>query len=360
MIEEKIERLQQWANSKQAPPLTMELNITNKCNLQCLSCWQRSAQVASSELSDERWLEIVRQGIKLGVKEFRFPGSGEPLFRKELFCKLSEKIKKHNAYGLLITNGTMLDENIAKKMVVIGWDNVTISIDGPDAKANDYLRGAPGTFEKSVRAAILLNEWKSKLEKKLPEVRLNIVLSNKNYDKLDKMMQLAHRLKCSAVSVQPMTVFSQLGENLKLNSTQLKKLPGHIRKAKDAASKYEIHTNLENIANTNVVEHANKMDKIIDEEIKKSGNYFLSAACFEPWYNVVVMPNGGVGPCSVFGGEGGADISKTSLEEIWYGDYFQEIRQMLLSKKLFSHCSNCCVVVFEENKRLRNELKRNG
>ena len=177
------------------------------------------------------------------------------------------------------------------------------------------------------------------------------------------MMELAHELGCEAVSVQPMTVFSSVGEKLKLSKQEIKELPEHITKAKKYADKYGIYTNVDSFIKTDVVEKSNEMDELIESEIKSIKNSFLSVPCFEPWYNLIIMPNGNVGPCSVFGGVDGANIINRSLEEVWYGNYLNEIRWNILNKKLFKFCKNCCVPIFEENKRIRMELLkgvRNG
>jgi len=357
-MDEKVERLKNWMNGKKAPPITIEINVTNRCNQKCLSCWQRSGNINYSELPEKKWLDIVKEAGEMGVKEIRLPGSGEPLVEKELVLKIMEEAKKYGMNGLLITNGTLFDKKSVEKIVTMGWDNVTFSIDGPDAETNDYLRGVPSAFESAIKWLGEFNRVKEKMKKDKPLLRINVVLSNKNYDKLDKMIELAHKMKCDAVSVQPMTVFSQIGERLKLDKKQLKELPEHIRKAKTLADKYRIHTNVESFIESEVVEKVNEMNEVMDLETRGVGNSFLSLPCFEPWYNIVVTPDGLAGPCSMFGGKEGVSIEDKTLEDVWYGEHFTKIRQRLLAKDLFNFCKNCCVVVFEENKRLRSELSK--
>ncbi len=353
-------RLKKWMKGNKAPPVTIEINVTNRCNQRCLSCWQRAGDIDYEELPDDKWLEIVKEAGKMGVKEIRLPGSGEPLIRKGLVLKIMEEAKRYGMNGLLITNGTLFDTESVQKIVEICWDNVTFSIDGPDAETNDLLRGVPGAFDTSTKWLMEFARIKEKLKKDKPLLRLNVVLSNKNYDKLDEMMELAYKMKCGVVSVQPMTIFSSIGEKLKLNKDEIRELPRHIKKAKKIADKYGIYTNVDSFIDLEVVEKVNEMDKIMQIETKNIGNQFLSLPCFEPWYNIIIASNGTVGPCSMFGGKDGVNIKDKGLEEIWYGEYFTNIRERLLKKDLFNFCKNCCVVVFEENKRLRNELSNGG
>jgi len=41
LFKARIERLAKWAKGEKAPPVTIELVPTDKCNLNCLSCWRR-------------------------------------------------------------------------------------------------------------------------------------------------------------------------------------------------------------------------------------------------------------------------------------------------------------------------------
>ena len=81
-------------------------------------------------------------------------------------------------------------------------------------------------------------------------------------------------------------------------------------------------------------------------------------SCFEPFYNMIILPNGSVGPCSVFGGAGGDDCTSRSLHEIWYGEIFNSYRNGLMSGNLPRFCQHCCVAVFIENRRIRRKLMR--
>ena len=37
-MDEKLEILSNWMNGKEAPPITIEINVTNRCNQKCLHC----------------------------------------------------------------------------------------------------------------------------------------------------------------------------------------------------------------------------------------------------------------------------------------------------------------------------------
>ncbi|MFB6088294.1 MAG: radical SAM/SPASM domain-containing protein [Candidatus Aenigmatarchaeota archaeon] len=356
-MDEKINRIRKWSEGGEANPYTLELNVTNRCNLNCRFCWQRGFEPnLNEEISDKKLLEILVEAKSLDIREVRIPGSGEPLVRKDITLELMEKIKDNSMHGLLITNGTLFDENILEKMVQIDWDIFTVSVDGADAKTHDYLRDREGTFGKVKKMLSELNRLKDEYNSEKPKIRFNTVLTNRNYNQLSELIELIYSCGGEDIQLQPMTVFSDVGNECKLEGRR-EELNESIRKAKRLADKYNIYTNIETFIDNDIVERTNEMDKVMEEETQNK-NDFISVPCFEPWYNMVILPTGKVAQCSMFGGKGGDQIKGKTLEEVWFGDYFEKTRRRLLNHNLFSYCENCCVPVNLENKRIRRELKK--
>ncbi|MEM5829510.1 MAG: radical SAM protein [Candidatus Aenigmatarchaeota archaeon] len=356
-MEEKIERLIKWSKGGKAPPLTLELNITNKCNLLCKMCWLRSTNPNyDEEMKDEELARIIDEAIELGVKEFRFPGSGEPLMRKEILFKLMKKIKERGGNGLLISNGTLFSEEDVKKMIEMKWDVLTISLDGPSPEINDYIRGVEGAFEGVVKTLNLIKKWKKKLREEYPWLRMNVVLTNKNYNKLEEIVMLASEFGFKEVLLQPMTIFSKEGEKLRIKNVE--SISDYLKAAERRAREFDIKTNFSSFIKSIIVERTNEMKKMIKEEIRKFDDEFLCVPCYEPFYNLVIMPNGKVGSCAISGGKTEVDVKNNSLKEVWFGPFFDEVRKNLLKGKLFPFCSHCCVPIFLENKKLRSELAK--
>ena len=184
MENEKIKRLKKWANGEKAPPFTLDINPTDKCNLKCLSCWQRGFKNVDSsyELSDEKLIGIVKEAIELGVMEFEITGGGEPLIRKGLVLQIMGLVKGSDRMGNITTNGTLFSDEGIRKIVTMGWDRITFSIDGPDAETSDFLRGK-GSFDMIMKSISLFNTYKKSCSSKDPIIKFNTVLSNKNYEK---------------------------------------------------------------------------------------------------------------------------------------------------------------------------------
>ena len=350
-MEEKIERISKWIRGR-STPFTIELNLTNLCNLKCKMCWLRSTTPTTKELEDEVWLRVVEEAIELGVKEFRIPGSGEPLMRKSLVFKLMQEIKERGGKGLLISNGTLFNENDVKRMIEIGWDILTLSLDGPTPKVNDFIRGK-NVFKRVIRTLEWLKKWKKKLRSQKPWLRMNVVLTNKNYDKLDKMVKLAKKYEFKEVLLQPMTIFSKEGERLSLKNLNIDEF---LLKGIELAKKLQIKTNFKLFLKNKIIRMTNEMEKLIEREIKKFKG-FLSIPCYEPFYNLIISPSGNIKVCAV-ANESRLNVKDKSLKQIWFSKELMQARKNLKKHKLFSFCSHCCVPIFLENKRIRTQLGR--
>jgi MoaA/NifB/PqqE/SkfB family radical SAM enzyme len=90
------------------PPLLIA-SVTRRCNLDCAGCYAKQLRPmgAAPELGDERFMEIFREAIGMGVGTIMIAG-GEPLLRRSLLESASR------LPGILlpvITNGTLIDSS---------------------------------------------------------------------------------------------------------------------------------------------------------------------------------------------------------------------------------------------------------
>jgi len=362
---EKLTRLVNWHNGKKCGPIKIDAELHRRCNLRCLPCCRRAPEgfdynkdSIENELPLKKWLSIVGEAKGLGVMIWNIEGGGEPFVCKELCLKVMEEVKKKEMYGIVTTNGTLLDDNAIKKIVLMGWDRIHFSLDAPDAETHDFLRQVPGCFEKSVKAIKLLNKYKSKYKKESPMLSMNIVISNKNYKKLPEYVEFCSELKADYIFAEPLMIFSDLGKSLKLNERQIKELPSYIQKAKKLAEKCGIDNNFatrdENL-DAELVKKTSRMKSLLISDTE-SFDGFLAAPCYRPWDNMAIKYNGMAGHCGLI--MEGENVSKVSLKNIWFGQNMNRIRDKMLKKELLAHCSRCVPSDVTQRRRLRKELSK--
>ena len=139
--------------SSDAVPTAVLISPTMRCNLNCVGCYAGNYS-KEDDLSPEIVERIIREGKEMGVAVFVFLG-GEPLFYPQIF----DIAKKHqDVYFQCYTNGTLIDDKIADKIIEVGNILPIISIEGYE-KETDERRGQ-GVYKKVMQAMDILKNKK--------------------------------------------------------------------------------------------------------------------------------------------------------------------------------------------------------
>lgn len=359
MTEGIIKSLVEWKENGKGYPTQAQIHLTNFCNLKCIFCPTRALVKElnrEKELKLEEWLRIIQEGNDLGVREWHLCGGGEPLFFTQDALRIMEYIKNSGRYGEIITNGTFLKEEVTKEIVEMGWDKIYISLDSPYAKTQNFLRGI-NCFEQIIKGVKNISELKIRLKKEKPEVYFHSVICNKNYQQVSAMIKLAHKLKAQGVLVNALNIWKPEINRLKLNERERKELKGILEKSEELAIKLKISTNIHEFLKFLFVERANIMNKSMVSEVKKSETNFASIACYYPWFNLSIFPDGRTLPCFILKDEG-ENVKKKSLKDIWFGEYFTSIRKMFLKNKLKEDCAKCNPWNLPKMEEIRNRLSK--
>ncbi|MFH1850426.1 MAG: radical SAM protein [archaeon] len=349
---EKIRRLVSWHKGRPTGPVKIDIELHRRCNLTCLSCSRRADEKygrinefsRTIEMPKEKWVSIVREAAELGVREWHIAGGGDPPFVPEVAFPVIREIKKHGMYGILTTNGTNLSAGQLQTLVEIGWDRIHFSIDGPDAKTHDYLRGIPGTFDKATGAAKRLSQIKKRLKSSKPMINTNTVLSVKNCEQLPEMVRLARDIGTEYMFVEPIIIYSKWGEELRLTAEHRKEFPKYLKKAIALGRKYGIDSNFSTLdcnVDDELIEKSSSMHEVVRKDSEEfDGRSLLSVPCYDPWLHMTVKADGRVISCDVATDEGDS-IRDRPLSDIWYGPYFERIRKGLLAREIPSYCAQC-------------------
>jgi MoaA/NifB/PqqE/SkfB family radical SAM enzyme len=363
-MEERIRRLVEWSKGNPQGPVSIHLDPTNRCNLKCRFCWQRSHERLGwldrkHELSEKKLLEIVRDAASLGVIDWLISGGGEPFVRLKTTTRVMVEIKKYGMRGDIITNGMLLNEFYLTKIVRAGWDNMRFSVNAPIEEVHDFMVDKKGSFAQVIKNIKLLQKIKKKLGKENPQIGFNTVITSRNYFLFPELVELLHELGGTILNTQTIILYDTVEKIWSLNEEQRRDSLKYLRKAERKCKKYGIRTNLGKYIETEVIEKTTEMNKIVElgkKELKKikSKNKFLHAFCYEPFYLVTIRANGIVGSCRLFGDQGD-NIHNKTLKEIWFGDYFNRARKILLNGPQ-NFCCKCGSNEMLEQRDIRNEL----
>ncbi len=361
----KLQRLSSWLKGEKVGPVKIDIEPTHTCNLKCKFCWTQSPQrLASCQydklLSNERILEIIDEAAELGVVEWQIAGGWEPIVNPKLLMKIAKKIKEHEMYGCITTNGTLFTEYMVKTLVKIEWDEILFSLEGSNAETHDYLTGVKGSFDRSTNAMKMFKKWKEELGEKKPNYSFHAVLTNRNYKQLADMVVLGQELGCTGVNFEPLTVWSEIGRTLKLDERETEEVKVYAKEALKVAKRSGIFTNAENLLKPELVKKE-KMDKIlkddVEKKLEKSTHSVLNAPCFDPWLSLEIRVNGRAAPCRLCNFDSNCEsVHEKSLKEIWFGKYFEDLRKRMIEGNMPAFCSDCAAGNVANTLKIKQEL----
>ncbi len=376
LFEARVNNILKWMKGGKAPPVTIELVPTDRCNLNCLSCWRRGwpkeklEERFREEMSDERLMQLIDEIGEIGAKEIAFVGGGEPLMRRNIFQIFKKMKTEYNMIGDLVTNGTLFTKNTIELMVRIKWDRIKFSIDAPNAKIHNFVRQTKGAFERTIKNIKLFSKTKKKYKSDLPKLILQSVLSTENYKTLPKLVKLANKIGINEMTLLPLTVFDSSMKHLKLNKKKVKELKPILLKAIELQKKFGIESNYHEFLKEEYILKTEEMDEVMMKEVeetlrkeypyfKNKGKNFLFLPCYAPWIHITILPNGNIAPCfSPWVWNTNVSVKNHSLKELWYGKYFNNFRNILINRKLPENCKKCCVWEVFNNRKIREELRR--
>ncbi|WP_421862012.1 pyrroloquinoline quinone biosynthesis protein PqqE [Motiliproteus sp.] len=174
-------------------PFWLLAELTYSCPLQCSYCANPvDFKNGGDELSTEQWLEVLRQGRKMGAAQLGFSG-GEPLLRKDLE-ELIREARQMGYYTNLITSGMGMDAQRVANFKEAGLDHIQISFQASSAELNNRLAGSDKAFEQKLAMA---REVKAQ---GYPMV-LNFVIHRDNIDAIDQIIELSIELEADYVEL---------------------------------------------------------------------------------------------------------------------------------------------------------------
>jgi len=343
-------RIADWRHGVQGP-MTLELYPTLSCNLDCIFCdTTERHRPPINELSTERWLEIIDEAAGLGVQRAFVLGGGEPLARRDCL-QLLDRIKGHGLEGILTTNGTLMGPAVAEQLVNSGWDEVHVSIDGPDAATHDPLRGRPGSFRRTVRNTCRLGMLARRRGAKL-KTALHFVIMRTNWRTLPDMVRLAKSLGAFRIDFDALIAYTPAQKALDLTHAERHALPEVARSAQQLADRFGIATTLQHFTDTAPAVRGNT-------EVKGTVAPGLRGApCLKAWHYLVVQADGRTSPCCVLAGEGGS-VAERSLSDVWRSDPFMNrVRQGMLAHRPLPRCAECSPNILSHEQVIRGHLQQ--
>ena len=158
-------------------------NCTRTCNLACRHCYSDSDAKIYDQLSSDEARALITDAAGMGSPAFLFSG-GEPLIRPDLL-ELIAHARSHGLPVTLSSNGTLIDDDVARKLADLEVRYVGISLDGI-GEVHDTFRGRKGAYDHAIRGIRALRKVGVK-------VGIRITLSPSSVPMLDDLFEVAEQ-----------------------------------------------------------------------------------------------------------------------------------------------------------------------
>jgi len=339
-------------------PTKLQLETSGVCNFRCKQCALTNMKIPedSGILNYGNFCKIVDEFKYL---EYIEPyGLGECLLNKDLFNMLDYLKRKNERINIdITTNGSLINEEIAEKIVNLGIQRINYSLDGANQEAYENIRKG-ANFNQVVKNIRLLIDTRERLRKKSPKIVISLVIMEENIEKLVEYVELGKNLHVDEVRVQ--------GHNLiwNKNKSPLKKyrIDENINKAIGLAEKLGIKFIYPKAfkvyaSKSGYYSIKEKVSKILVDIFYKILYHKSTSApirCKLPWEVAYITNRGYVTPCCMIADykiKHFGNILERPFIEIWNCKEFKEFRYEIATGNVPEICKYC----FESRQGYYNE-----
>ena len=193
--------------------------LTARCNLSCKHCRAEAQDhFVKGELTTAEILAVAADIRETGDPIMILTG-GEPLVREDFF-EIASACSELFSRVAIATNGTLVDDAMAHRIVDAGIQKASISVDGATAETHDVFRGLPGSYDTALAGMDALRRAG------LP-VQINATVTRQNVGELEAIMKLAMAHGADAFHVfvlVPVGCGVEIGDDLRLPADEMERV----------------------------------------------------------------------------------------------------------------------------------------
>jgi radical SAM protein with 4Fe4S-binding SPASM domain len=188
-------------------PQSLHIELTAKCNLQCLYCYRKSHIniIEEDRLSVEELKNIIISLADRGLKIVELTG-GEPLLHPH-FMDIVDICYKNLSLMSIITNAVLIDNKFVEQ--ILPYKNkvlFSISLDSHLEKEHDRRCGMKGAFKKTVKGIKLLAEQGF-------IVRTAMAVDENNWSQIENTLLFSKSIGATKFSYSPIIPFGRAEKN---------------------------------------------------------------------------------------------------------------------------------------------------
>lgn len=185
-------------------PQRLVLELTNRCNLNCVMCGRNAADFQPTQFQLE-WLDRFSEVCGL-VEEVTLMGWGEPTVHPE-FERFLRWAYEKGLRKYFCTNGMRLNQLIPA-IFEYHVDIIAVSLDGANAEINNRIRRG-ADFDRIIRSIEAVNQTRAREGLDYPYNNFVFTAMKQNLDQLPAVVRLAAGLGVDEVKAVFLTAFDE-------------------------------------------------------------------------------------------------------------------------------------------------------
>lgn len=330
-------------------PSYVSIDVTRRCNLQCLCCLYHSPLVdvsaeegQSVDISPDLFQEVCSELKTMGTSLIIIEGEGEPLLHSRIFDLISTA-KKMGFQVMLFTNGILLDETRVLQIIDLKVNILKVSLwaSSPEDYAQNYPKSDTRNFERVIDGLKLLTYFKCKKKTTFPFVELCNPINHYNYQKIEKMLDILYTTGCDGLFFSPVNSHQGKFASFALSPEEEKQLRFSLKGIKKRLDSVPVNHNIDQV----LLRY--KIGEPVWEKLP----------CYIAWYHSRIKVDGTVLPCNRCGLTMG-NLNQYTFHNIWNAPGYRAFRRKTITRNglllLSKHCNCgfCCHVV--NNKRIHD------
>ena len=340
-------------------PYHVEIYPADRCNIECFFC-STAAIRGTDELPMTRMEELLEELRKAGTRSIRLSGGGEPLFHRQTKAYLRAIATSGIPIENVTTNAVLMGEEVAGLLIDAHCDQVTVSLNTGDAETYaSMMKTPPRNFDRVIANVRGLAAARRARGTSWPKINIQYLVWRDNYRSIPQMYTLAREIGADSILFNGLS-FLQPDQKMSVEETAemmrlyrevvrideyrtitsitsyeqdisepLGRINAEIHEERQRAGRFRRYRDLllrRDFTFSQKLAHRAKMREVerVNSEVEN-----LSEECVIGWYSLVIRTSGAAAPCCILQGQELGNIYRQTLDEVWYGPGFAQLRREL-------------------------------
>ncbi|MCZ6634509.1 MAG: radical SAM protein [bacterium] len=351
----------QFGDGNSAPPETISLFLTFKCNLTCYMCGQWGDEGAFKDFDNE----VLKQQMSIeeikhlvdDLAEFK-PNitlfGGEPMMYKN-WTDVVSYIKEKGMRCNMVTNGTLMSV-YAERIIESGLDEIILSLDGEE-DVHDETRGAKGTFQKLLQGVQDVRKIREERGLTTPHLNINCTIAETNYKNLNGVANIAQGMGADNINFHHLLFINQqiYDQNNQIFTENFNQITpdwaGFVWKELPQIDPEILLQSIEAVESGNAGINISVYPNYGPDEVRQYYTQFEFEStsypnrCMSLWMTAYIMPDGAVRPYHTMNFSPG-NIRKNKFSDIWNNNIYRTYRRLTKRRKKYPVCAKGCTELY--------------